>query len=71
VVVSVAPDDAEAVRQRAEAAGARATPVGTVTDGPLRVSVGATPVLEVAVDALRRPYETAIPEAMGEAVAAE
>ena len=73
VVLSVAPDDAEAVREIAEAAGAagaQATPIGTVTDGPLRVSVGANHVLEVAVEALRRPYETAIPEAMGEAVAA-
>ncbi|PAP75804.1 phosphoribosylformylglycinamidine synthase subunit PurL [Rubrivirga marina] len=70
VVLSVAPDDAEAVRALAEAAGAQALPIGTVTDGPLRVSVGASHVLEVSVDALRRPYETAIPEAMGEAVAA-
>ena len=70
MVLSVAPDDAETVRGIAEAAGAQALPIGTVTDGSLRVAVGANPVLEVAIDALRRPYETAIPEAMGEPVAA-
>ena len=70
IVISVAPDDADAVRQLVERHGARATPIGTVSDGPLQISVGAERVLEVAVDALRRPYETAIPEAMGEAVAA-
>ena len=67
VVVSVAPDAVEAVRQLAAERGAQATPIGTVTDGPLAVSVGGTEVLSVPVDALREPYESAIPDAMGAA----
>ena len=70
VVVSAAPDDAEAVRALCAERGARATPIGTVTDGPLQITVGADLVLSVPVADLVRPYETAIPEAMGEAVAA-
>ena len=34
------------------------------------ISVGAERVVDVAVEALREPYDTAIPRAMGEAVAA-
>jgi phosphoribosylformylglycinamidine synthase len=68
VVLSVAPDDAEAVRQLAEQHGAQATPIGTVSDGPLALSVGAEPVLSVAVADLAEPYETAIPRAMGDLV---
>ncbi len=70
IVLSVAPDDAEAVRQLCAGHGAQATPIGTVTDGPLAISVGGETVVSLAVEALRQPYETAIPEAMGEAVAA-
>ena len=69
VVVSVAPDDAGAVCQRAADAGAQATPIGTVTDGPLVISVGAAEAVRVAVEDLARPYETAIPMAMGETAA--
>ena len=65
VVVSVAPDDAEAVRAVCAERGARATPIGTVTDGPLQIAVGAETALSVPVADLARPYETAIPEAMG------
>ena len=43
--------------------------MGTVADGLLAVSVGGAEVLSVPVDALRQPYESAIPDAMGEAVA--
>ncbi len=70
VVLSVAPDDAEAVRQLAAEHGAQATAIGTVSDGPLAISVGATCVASVPVEALRQPYESAIPTAMGEPVAA-
>lgn len=70
VVLSVAPDDAEAVRQLAAGHGAQATPIGTVSDGPLQISVGAEAVVRVAVADLAEPYNTAIPRAMGEAVAA-
>ena len=70
VVLSVAPDDAEAVRALCAERGAQATPIGTVTDGPLQVTVGAETVLSVPVADLARPYETAIPAAMGEPVAA-
>ena len=70
VVLSVAPGDVEAVRALCAERGAQATPVGTVTDGPLRVSVGSDAVLEVAVADLARPYDSAIPEAMGEPLAA-
>ena len=69
VVLSVAPDAADAVRQRCAEAGAQATAIGAVTDGPLVVSMGGAEVLSLAVDALRQPYESAIPDAMGEAVA--
>ena len=70
VVLSVAPHDAEAVRQRVGRHGAQATPIGTVSDGPLAISVGGEAVVRVAVPDLAEPYETAIPRAMGEAVAA-
>lgn len=70
IVLSVAPDDAEAVRALVAEHGAQATPIGTVTDGGLMISVGAERVVDVAVEALREPYDTAIPRAMGEAVAA-
>ena len=69
VVLSVSPGNADAVRQRCADAGAQATEIGTVADGGLAVSVGGAEVLRVAVDALRQPYERAIPDAMGEAVA--
>ena len=67
VVLSVAPADLEAVQSLAREHGAQATPIGTVTDGPLRIEAGLA--LEVAVADLARPYDTAIPAAMGEAVA--
>ena len=70
VVLSVAPDDAEAVRQLAADHGAQATVIGAVADGPLAVAVGGSEVLSVPVEDLRQPYESAIPDAMGEAVAA-
>lgn len=70
VVLSVGPDAAEAVRQLCEAHGAQATPIGTVTDGPLAISVGGETVVAVDVPDLARPYNAAIPEAMGEPVAA-
>ena len=70
VVLSVAPADAEAVVALCAEHGAQATALGTVTDGPLQITVGAEAVLNVPVADLERPYETAIPEAMGEAVAA-
>ncbi|MDT0631477.1 phosphoribosylformylglycinamidine synthase subunit PurL [Rubrivirga sp. S365] len=64
VVLSVAPDDAQSVRALCAEHGAQATPIGTVTDGPLQVTVGAEPALSVPVADLARPYETAIPDAM-------
>ena len=70
VVVSVAPADAEAVQALCAERGAQATPIGTVTDGPVQITVGAERVVDVAVGDLARPYETAIPEAMGELPAA-
>ena len=68
VVLSVAPADLEGVQSLATQHGAQATKIGTVTDGPLRLEAGLA--LEVAVADLARPYDTAIPAAMGEAVAA-
>ena len=70
VALSVAPEAVGAVRQLAADHGAQATVIGTVTDGPLAVAVGGADVLSVPVEDLRRPYESAIPDAMGEAVAA-
>ena len=70
VVLSVAADAVDAVRQLAAERGAQATEIGTVTDGPLAVSVGGAEVLSVPVDDLRQPYESAIPDAMNAAVAA-
>ncbi|MEM6288370.1 MAG: phosphoribosylformylglycinamidine synthase subunit PurL [Bacteroidota bacterium] len=70
VVLSVAPGDAEAVTALVAQHGAQATPIGTVTDGSLRIAVGLEAVIDVPVEDLARPYETALPEAMGEAVAA-
>ncbi|MEM0961766.1 MAG: AIR synthase-related protein, partial [Bacteroidota bacterium] len=70
VLLSVPPDAVDAVRQLCGSHGARATQIGTASGSPLAIAVGAEQVLTVGVDALREPYETAIPEAMGEAVAA-
>ena len=65
-----APADAQHLGRLVDEHGAQATPIGTVTDGGLVISVGAERVVDVAVEALREPYDTAIPRAMGEAVAA-
>ncbi len=70
VVLSVAPDDAEAVQALCAEHGAQAIGIGTVTDGPLVISVGGEGWVHVEVAALAHPYETALPRAMGEAVAA-
>ena len=70
VVLSVAPGSVEAVRRLADEAGAQVTEIGTVSDGPLVVAVGGAEVVRQTVEALRAPYESAIPDAMGEAVAA-
>ena len=51
VVLSVAPGAVDAVRQSCADAGAQATVIGTVTGGPLAVSVGGSEVLR---DAHRR-----------------
>ncbi len=70
VVLSVASEHVADVEALAREHGARVTPLGTVGGDRLTISVGDETVVDVAVEALRRPYETAIPEAMGEAVAA-
>ncbi len=50
-------------------AGAQIRPIGTVGGASLRVQVGDTTVLNEAIEDLEIPYRSAIPEAMGEAVA--
>lgn len=70
VVLSVAPEAAEAVRQLAEQHGAQATAIGTVGGDRLAIAVGGETVVEEAVSDLAEPFHTAIPRAMGEAVAA-
>ena len=70
VVLSVAPESVEAVERLATDAGARATRIGTVGGAALAVAVGGADVVRASVESLRQPYETAIPRAMGEAVAA-
>jgi len=62
--------DADAVAGIASAHGARATVLGRTGGDRLTVAVGGTRVVDAAVSDLARPYETAIPEAMGEAIAA-
>ncbi len=70
VVLAVRPEAVDAVRQIARDAGAQATAIGTTGGDRLAIAVGDTVVVDAAVADLARPYETAIPEAMGEAVAA-
>ncbi|WP_420456164.1 phosphoribosylformylglycinamidine synthase subunit PurL [Rubrivirga sp.] len=70
VVLSVAPEHVAEVEALARDHGARVTALGTVGGDRLTISVGDEEALSVAVEALRQPYETAIPQAMGEAVAA-
>ena len=70
IVLSVAPEHAEAVRQSVQAHGAQATEIGTAGGDRLVVSVGETRVVDEAVADLAEPFHTAIPRAMDRAVAA-
>ena len=70
VVLSVRPESVDAVRQLVAAQGAQATPLGQVTADGLAISVDGRTVLDVPTEALAEPHRSALPEAMGEAVAA-
>lgn len=71
IVFTVAVSDASRVIDILDSpGGAQATQVGTVGGDRLEISVGGVGVVNELVDDLARPYETAIPEAMGAAVEA-
>ncbi|MEM8601980.1 MAG: hypothetical protein AAGF99_18845, partial [Bacteroidota bacterium] len=62
--------DLDAICKRLDADTVRILRIGTVGGTTLRVAVGDAVVLDADVAALRQPYDSAIPTAMGEAVAA-
>jgi phosphoribosylformylglycinamidine synthase len=68
IVLTVAPEDAEAAERLVRDHAAQLTRVGTVRGDTLCIAVEGTMVLNEPVDALAEIYETAIPEAMGEAI---
>ena len=70
IVLAVAPEHAEQVAALAVTAGAWASSIGTVGGDRLRITLDGEVLLNTAVADLAHPYNTAIPEAMGEAVAA-
>ncbi|MEM6783099.1 MAG: phosphoribosylformylglycinamidine synthase subunit PurL [Bacteroidota bacterium] len=62
--------DLDAICKRLDADTVRILRIGTVGGTALRVTVGEAVVLDADVAALRRPYDSAIPTAMGEAAMA-
>ena len=70
VVLSVRYEALEAVRQLVASHGAQATHIGQVDLDGLTIQVNGETVLDVPTDALAEPYHSALPNAMGEAVAA-
>ncbi|NNF57505.1 MAG: phosphoribosylformylglycinamidine synthase subunit PurL [Rhodothermaceae bacterium] len=68
IVLTVEDDEAERAVALAAEQGAQATRIGTVGGDALRIAADGAMVLNEAVEALAKPYRTAIPEAMGEAV---
>ena len=70
VVLSVRREAVDAVRQLVASHGAQATRVGQVTLDRLAISVDGETVLDVRTKALAEPHRSALPQAMGEAVAA-
>ncbi|WP_412069493.1 phosphoribosylformylglycinamidine synthase subunit PurL [Rubrivirga sp. IMCC43871] len=70
VVLSVAYERIAEVEALAAQHGARTTVIGTVGLEKLAIAVGGTTVIDKAVADLKRPYDSAIPDAMGEPVAA-
>ena len=64
VVLSAAPEHADALGRLVAEHGARATRIGTVGGDALVVSVGRRTILGVAVSDLARPYHAALPDAM-------
>ncbi|MEM9999123.1 MAG: AIR synthase related protein, partial [Bacteroidota bacterium] len=70
IVFTAAEADLDAVRALLRDRPVSAARIGTVGGAMLRIQVEGEVVIDAHVDALRQPYETAIPEAMGEAMAA-
>ncbi len=70
VVLSVPYERATEVEALAARHGARVTTLGTVGLSRLSIAVGGTTVIDEAVADLKRPYDSSIPDAMGEPVAA-
>ncbi|WP_412061593.1 phosphoribosylformylglycinamidine synthase subunit PurL [Rubrivirga sp. IMCC45206] len=70
VVLSVAHERTAEVEALAARHGARVTTLGTVGLDRLAIAVGGTTVVDEAVVDLKQPYDSAIPDAMGEPVAA-
>ncbi|MEM6326282.1 MAG: phosphoribosylformylglycinamidine synthase subunit PurL [Bacteroidota bacterium] len=70
VVLSVPAGEAGYVRQMIKSHGAQGTEIGTVGGERLTVSIGGEMILTEAVADLAEPFHTALPRAMGEAIAA-
>src|SRR5690606_26302138 len=68
IVLTVAPEDAEAAERFVRGHAAQLTRIGTVGGDALRVAVDGAMRLHAPVDALAALYHAAIPSAMGEAV---
>ena len=64
IVFTVTAEKAEAVASVIGAYAVQALQIGTVTTADLVIGVGGRAVLSVAREAMRQPYETAIPKAM-------
>ncbi|MEO1077760.1 MAG: AIR synthase related protein, partial [Bacteroidota bacterium] len=70
IVFTAKEADLDAICKRLDDATVRVLRIGIVTGSSLRVTVDNEVVLDADVVALRQPYDSAIPTAMGEAVAA-
>jgi len=64
IVFSVPASEANAVSAWMDGQPVQALPIGTVTDGPLRISVNDRPVVEAAPSEVAKRYEEAIPSRM-------
>ncbi|MEO0557223.1 MAG: phosphoribosylformylglycinamidine synthase subunit PurL [Bacteroidota bacterium] len=70
ILLSVSYEAVDAVRQLIADHGAQATSIGLVDLDALEIQVNGETILNVPTAELAEPYQTALPNAMGEAVAA-
>lgn len=65
IVFTAAADQAEAVQEMLHGKAVQAQPIGTVTGNGLHIRANGETLIQLAADALRAPYEEAIPARMG------